>query len=124
MKCLKRNKLKFYYSLFQNKTPIVDSNGRKTGEYTVGYSEPIYLEANVSSAMGETQVEQFGTDLQYDKVIVTDNTSLKIDENTVLFVDVPPQFDTDGRPLYDYIVKKVAKSLNSISYAISKVKVS
>lgn len=124
MKCLKRNKIKFYYSLFLDKVPITDSNGRKTGEYTVSYSKPICLEANISSAQGETQVEQFGTDLQYDKVIVTEDTTLGIDENTVLFVDVPPQFDTDGRPIYDYIVKKVAKSLNSISYAISKVKVS
>lgn len=124
MKCLKRNKQKFAFSDFLGKTPIVDSEGRRTGEYTVSYSEPIYIEANISPAGGEMSVQQFGTDLQYDKVIVSDDTTLSISENTVLFVDVPPQFDDTGRPIYDYIVKKVAKSLNSVAYAISKVKVS
>jgi len=35
-----------------------------------------------------------------------------------------PTPEPHGAPLYDYIVKRVAKSLNSISIAISKVKVS
>ena len=46
-----------------------------------------------------------------------------IAEDTVLFVDKNPEYK-DGKPLYDYIVKRVAKSLNSISIAISKVNVS
>lgn len=79
---------------------------------------------NVSAATGSAQVEQFGNFISYDKVIVTDNLSCPIDENTVLFVDKEPEYDADGNPLYDYIVRRVAKSLNSISYAISKVTVS
>ena len=57
-------------------------------------------------------------------MIVTDDLSCPIDENTVLFIDKEPEYDDNGNPLYDYIVKRVAKSLNSISYAVSKVTVS
>ena len=42
----------------------------------------------------------------------------------MLFIDKKPQYDEDGKPLYDYQVRRVAKSLNSISYAVSKVTVS
>jgi hypothetical protein len=65
----------------------------------------------------------FGNLESYDKVLVTDDMSCPIDENTVLFVDSKPGYN-QGVPTYDYTVRRVAKSLNSISYAISKVKVS
>lgn len=124
MKCLERNKSTFHYCLFKEKEPILDANGNKTGEYRLIYEDPVEMKANISPATGESQVEQFGTSLQYDKVIVIDDTACPIDENTVLFVDSQPSFNNDGTPLFDYIVKKVAESLNSISIAISKVKVS
>ena len=57
-------------------------------------------------------------------MIVTDDLLCPIDENTVLFIDKEPGYTEDGTPLYDYIVKRVARSLNSISYAVSKVSVS
>lgn len=53
----------------------------------------------------------------------TDDMSCPIDENTVLFVDSKPGY-RQGKPAFDYTVKRVAKSLNTISYAVSKVKVS
>ncbi len=96
----------------------------ETGETRVIYSAPVELYANVSPATGNTSVEQFGNSLQYDKVIVLDEMDCPIDEHSVLFVDKPPQFDDNGNPLFDYIVKRVAPSLNSISIAIAKVEVS
>jgi hypothetical protein len=39
-------------------------------------------------------------------------------ENSILWID-----DLEAES-YDYIVKKVARSLNSVSYAVSKVSVS
>lgn len=124
MRCLERNKVDFYYALFERNEDILDENGCKTGEQRVIYFPPVKMKANISTAKGESQSEQFGKDIKYDKVIVTEETDCPIDENTVLFVDVEPAFDSDGNPLFDYIVKKVAKSLNSVSYAISKVSVS
>ena len=57
-------------------------------------------------------------------MIVTDDLTCPIDENSVLFVDKLPEYSEDGTPLYDYVVKRVAKSLNAIAYAIQKVNVS
>ena len=121
---LERNKSTLYYLLYGGKTHVLDDEGYETGEYDVTYGEPVEMRANVSAATGQSQVEQFGNLENYDKVIVTDDITCPINENTVLFIDKEPSYDSQGRPQYDYTVKRVAKSLNSISIAVSKVKVS
>lgn len=124
MKCLHRNKSKFHYALFVEKVSIEDEYGNDSGEVRIVYSEPIEAMANVSAANGEAQVEQFGNSVLYDKVIITDDLNIPIDENSVLCIDSPPSYDGDGNLLYDYIVKKIARSLNTVSFAVSKVSVS
>lgn len=124
MRTLNRNKLPFWYLLYDSKVPAKDEYGNETGEELVVYKPAVAMNANISAATGSAQVEQFGNFAGYDKVIVTDDLTCPIDENTVLFIDKEPQYDEDGKPLYDYMVKRVAKSLNSISYAVSKVTVS
>lgn len=124
MKTMKRNKTPFWYLLYDKKVPVIDDDGNETGDYRVIYKEAVQRKENISAATGSAQVEQFGNFISYDKVIVTDDLSCPIDENSVLFIDKEPEYDPDGNPLYDYIVKRVAKSLNSISYAVSKVNVS
>ena len=119
MKLLKRNLTPFYYCLYTGKTPVT-SGEYETGESVVTYSEPVLMKGNISPASGQSQIEQFGNLEQYDKVIVVDDMDCPIDETSMLYVDVTPG---EGRT-YDYTVKKVAKSLNYIAYAISKVKVS
>lgn len=123
MKIMERNKQSFYYCLYTGKTAVVDAEGNETGESSLTYSAEVFVKANVSAATGYAQIEQFGSNEQYDKVIVTDDMTCPIDENTVLFIDKAPAWD-GSVPLYDYVVKRVARSLNSISYAVSKVKVS
>lgn len=54
------------------------------------------MRANVSAAAGSAQVEQFGNFAGYDKVILTDDTTCPIDENTVLFIDKEPEYDDGG----------------------------
>ena len=123
MKLLERNKSIFWYLLYDRKEPIVDEYGNETGEERVVYKKAISAKASISAATGSAQIEQFGNFVGYDKVIVTDDRTCSIDENTVLFIDKEPEY-ADGKPLYDYIVKRVAKSPNYISYAVSKVEVS
>ena len=118
------NKSSYWYLLYDKKEPVRDEDGNETGDSRVVYKAAVQRRDNVSAATGSAQVEQFGNFISYDKVIVTDDLSCPIDENTVLFVDKEPEYDADDNPLYDYIVRRVAKSLNSISYAISKVTVS
>ena len=131
---MSRNKVKFFYALYDGKEAITDEYGNVTGEYAVKHGNPIEFSANISAAKGETQTRQFGENETYDKVIVMDGDAPPIDEYTVLWVDSTPQLDEDGSLAvnekgeittpHDYIVKKVAKSLNVVSLAISKVSVS
>ena len=134
MRCMSRNKVKFFYSLYEGRESITDEYGNVTGEYDVKHGNPIKGYANISAAKGETQTRQFGESETYDKVIVMDNEAPQIDEYSVLWVDTEPKLnkdgsltvDKDGKIItpHDYIVKKVAKSLNNVSIAISKVNVS
>nr|DAH45248.1 MAG TPA: hypothetical protein [Caudoviricetes sp.] len=122
MRCLNRNSIGFYYAVYQGSTPVLvkDEYGNEieTGEYEVSYDEPEYARGNISPAKGAVAVEVFGSAEGYDRVLVIDDPDTPIDEYTVLWVDTD---DTDEP--YDYIVRKVARSLNSASIAISKVNV-
>ncbi len=118
MRVLRRNKQNIKYALFEGKTPILDEYENETGEFKLSYSEPMGFEINVSSARGESYTRQFGDFVDYDKVMVTTDMTLPITESSILWID---NLESES---HDYIVKKVAKSLNSISYAISKVSVS
>lgn len=134
MKTLIRNKSEFYYALFEDKIPKLDEYGNDTGEYEVRWQKPLKYLANISAAKGETSTRQFGESENYDRVIVMSNDSPKIDEYTVIWIDTVPKLDGDGSLLlnedgsvvtpHDYIVKKVARSINSVSIAISRVNVS
>lgn len=133
MKCMERNKVPFYYALFSERVPIRDEYGNESGEYDVRHKNPVRCLANISAAKGETQTRQFGENVTYDKVLVMGNDAPAIDEYSILWIDTTPEIATDGglavkedgsiKTPHDYIVKKVAKSLNSVSYAVSKVSV-
>lgn len=126
MKTLNRNKTAFYYALYEGKEHMVDDYGNATGEYDVKYSEPRKFFANISAANGRVDVKLFGANVYYDKVIVGDDTFPQIDEYSILWIDTAPVIDNEGKTEtpHDYVVKKIAKSLNSVSVAVSKVEVS
>ena len=136
MRGLKRNQKTLYYQIYQSNIPVyeMDLDGNividpvtgeplLTGETMVGYAAPVQFRANVSAARGESSSDPFGIDLSYDKTMVSCDMTLPIDELSVLFVDKKPEFDAGGNlaNTADYKVVKVAKSLNSVLYAIRKV---
>lgn len=123
MKTMERNKTEFWYMTYASSDPVLDEYGNEIGT-AVTYNPPVMLRANISTATGISQVEQFGSLAGYDKVIVIDEVDCPIGENSVLFIDKAVEFTDDGKPLYDYTVKRVARSLNSVSYAVTKVSVS
>lgn len=123
MRCLDRNKRGFYYCLYIGETQAVDEDGNYTGESVSSYNTPVLIYGNVSAARGTADIEQFGTNLSYDKTITLEGTDYPIDERTVLFVDSAPGKDGAlGNPPYDYKVAEIAKSLNQTVIAISKVR--
>ena len=125
MRCLARNKITFFYALHERQTEITDEYGNATGQYEVIYTKPTKTRGNVSAAQGEMESRQFGESESYDKVIVLDDRNTPIDEYAILWVDTLPHLNEDGTTdtPHDYIVKKVARSINSVSIAISKVSV-
>ena len=123
MKTLARNMRPFLYCLYQGKEMLTDEYGNETGEYKILFSDPVEVYGNISPATGYSQTEQFGNLENYDKVIVMDNPDTPINDNSVLFIDKDYEADTDGTPLFDYTVRRVARSINSVSIAVSKVTV-
>lgn len=125
MRCLRRNKIPFHYALYSGKTQITDEYGNKTGEYEVVYTNPVQALGNVSATRGETVTRQFGEDEAYDRVIVLEDPNAPIDEFSILWIDTKPEIDANGdtKTPHDYVVKKVARSINSVSIAVSKVNV-
>ena len=123
MRCMVRNKTKFYYASYIGETEIIDENGFNTGEYKILYSNPTKHYGNISAAQGEMQSRQFGESESYDKVIVLNDRNAKIDEHSILWVDTLPHLNDNGTTdtPHDYVVKKVARSLNGVSIAIRKV---
>jgi hypothetical protein len=134
MRCMIRNKVRFFYALYERREPVMDEYQNVTGDHDVIHANPKEFFANVSAANGKVVTEQFGENVVYDKVIVMGNDAPPIDEYTVFWIDTVPQLEKDGSlsvdddgafiTPHDYVVKKVARSLNSMSIAISKVTVS
>lgn len=126
MRSLNRNKQRIYYSLYSSKTPILDEYGNQTGEYETTYATPVALDINVSAARGTSDVEQFGINLNYSKSMVTNDLNCPIDETTRLWVG-KDAFETVEEVTtvtpHNYVVVSVAKSINSITYAIKEVSV-
>lgn len=117
MRCLKRNKRPFYFAPYLRK--------KKYGHtYRPIYGDAVSLMGNISASKGTAETEQFGINLDYDKVIVLDDPECPIKENSILFINIEPNRNGEGDYIYDYIVKKVAPSLNSVSIAIKRVDVS
>ena len=131
MRCLTRNRVPFYYALYEGRTELKDEYGNATGQYEVHYSTPRKVFGNISAARGETVRRQFGESENYDKVLLIGDVRTPIDEYSVLWVDRHPiltddgnlALNADGTPIApnDYAVKKVARGLTCVSIAISKV---
>ena len=125
MRALHRNKIRIFYANYRDKTPLRDEYGNLTGEYRLSYDNPTAIMANVSATRGEATTRQFGDEESYDRVIVLDDPRCPIAVTSHLWIDTPPEIAEDGstETPHDYIVKRVATSLNSVSIAVSKVNV-
>lgn len=134
MRCMELNKQRFFYALYIGREELEDEYGNKSGEYKLLYDNPVEYFANISAARGETQSNQFGENIVYDKSIILDKGAVDLDEYSILWIDSEPELDANGalvlnedgtvKTPHDYIVKKVAMSLHSELLAISKVTVS
>ena len=118
MRTLERNKILVHYALYTGHEDIVDEEGYDTLEKGPVYSDPQELYIHVSPATGKSSTADFGENINYDRILVTDDTSLPIDEKTVFWID-----ESDTEKPYDYIVAKIPKSRNYLRIAVKKVEV-
>lgn len=119
--CL-RNQRVLWYSLYLRKEPVYkegltdpDGNPIQTGQFREIYTDPLPVRAHVTSAVGPSEIEAFGSSIQYDRVISTVNR-LGLTEQSRLWIERSP---ADGAP--DYRVKRVAEGLNQNLYAIERL---
>lgn len=126
MRSLNRNKRKIYYALYDSKTEIVDEYGNKTGEFNTEYGSPVEYYINVSAARGAADVEQFGINANYTKTMTTNDLNCPISETSRLWIDREPTTIVEEQVTdnpHNYVVVSVARSINSITYAIREVNV-
>ena len=118
MKMCERNKKTFYFRPYAGKTAEIDENGYETGNSIVAYGDLVTARASISPNKGKASVEMFGSDLNYNKTIITDDMACTMNENSVVWLDNDPETEP-----YDYTVVAKAEGLLSISYAIRRVDV-
>ncbi|MDR3270155.1 MAG: hypothetical protein LBT32_01385 [Peptococcaceae bacterium] len=113
------NKQPFWYAQYLGKEEIVEE-GLDTGVWEVKYSAPIAVKANISPNRGDSSAQPFGDLLDYDRVIMMNES--EINEQTILWIDTgSPAPDDDAVIAHNYIVRAVARSLNNVSIAIKRV---
>lgn len=124
MRGMSRNQQTFWYALYERSEPILDADGNEVGERSV-YGKPVKENGNISAARGSTENDLFGVNAVYTKTINPMPNNCQIDESSILWIDVSPEIEADGRTVtaHDYVVSQVAESLNHKAYAISKVNV-
>jgi len=130
MRTQRRNSREFWYANFISKRRVMADDGSgsmvATNEWEPVYSEPARAVGNISAAKGSAEIEVFGSALAFDRSIAMESPETPIDEFSVLWIDTMPEFGEDGENAvrHDYIVNRVARSLNSSLVAVSKVDVS
>lgn len=119
MRGLMRYKRPIVYKDYVSTSYDEDSQGRKTGHRTVVYTDAKIVYGTVSAPSGTTSLEMFGTDKDYNKMVVLDKPDINITENSIFWIDVA--YDTGVS--HDYVVKKVIRNHNFLFIGLRKVDV-
>jgi len=119
MRTLELNKQPMWYALRTGKTEILDEYGNHTGVFKQTYSAPVYYPVNMSESRGTTALEPFGITDDYDRTFVTTDMSCPIKEDSIIWFGANPNTEP-----HNYVVHRIANSLNSITIAIRGVDVS
>lgn len=133
MRTMRKNKQTFFEARIESITLGQDNDGNYTEE-TPTYSIPCEHSAVISPASGQPDLQLFGADEVYDKVITLDKGEDYLKIGSVLWIGSDVELDANGDLAvdengkyitpYNYVVTKVAESLNVVQVAIRKVTVS
>lgn len=125
MRTMTRNRQVFYSASLEAVAMSTDTDGNYVEE-TFTYSNPVERYGVFTPANGQASSQLYGMNERYDRVITLNQGETYLDVGSILWVDVVPDIDKQGKTdtPYDYIVVKKAVSLNTVSVAIRKVDVS
>lgn len=133
MRTMRKNKQTFFYASLVDTTMGKDSDNNYT-EPINSYSIPIEKTAVITPASGTAELQLFGANEVYDKVITLQKGENYLAVGSVLWIDSPIELDVNGhlatdtngklKTPYNYVVTKVSDSQNFVSVAIRKVTVS
>lgn len=119
MRSLERNKIPFVYAHSLGNEEVLDENGNRTGSRRPVWGERKAAKANISPDRGAVAVEAFGAFADYDRVICyTPSDGIDLRELDAVWIDA----STEEK--HDYIVRRVARSINGVLAAVQRVVVS
>ena len=123
MRCLERNKRPLWYALRVGEEETVDGFGHPTGEVKPVYGEPRELRIFQQDGAGAYGINAYGTASVCDKILVTSDMELPIDEETVFWIDAVPA--DNGTVPHDYVMAAPPiQGLNQVVYKLRRVGVS
>lgn len=125
MRSVQRNKQTFYYALRTGQTEQVDEYNNKTGSFTLSYSSPVKAKMNISAPKGTIDLERFGLNSNYTKVISTTDMDFPIAEDSILWIGITPDANGEsGTVKHNYVVVRIAPTLNQLLIMVKEVAVS
>lgn len=117
MRCSTRNHQLVHYARYEGTSITTDEWGNETGE-SVNHEDPVPLYVNVSAAKNAEFADVFGINIDYDRVLILPVRNFDIDEHSVLWIDANPATEP-----FDYIVRRVSRSVNATAVAVKRVDV-
>lgn len=137
-----KNKQRMKYSLQIGEVPIyeTDEDGNikyitidgeqvpvETGEYELGYSEPVEFFGNIALSGGDSEVVEYGIDTSaYDATLVCDKGAVPLTETSIIWFQSEIGYKDTAKTIVDgntadYRVLAVKPSLNEAKYILGKL---
>lgn len=139
---LKKNQQKMYYALQVGEVPIyeTDEEGNivyitvdgeqipvETGEYEIGYSEPVEFLSSLAMSGGEAEAQEFGlSTADYNATLLCSKGAFPIVEGSLIWAKSEVGYKDTAKMVVDgntadYSVIKVSESLNFVKYVLKAI---
>lgn len=116
MRTSHRDKRPVAYAFYDGVAELSDADGNLTGEYEVGYTEPVKTLMNVSGGRGQADIALFGLTQTFARTATTEDLTTPFNTQTVFWVETDP----DTEP-FDYRVVAVSRTINQVVLALAEV---
>lgn len=108
-----------------------DENGNKipseTGEYEIGYSEPVFFLSSLAMSGGEAEAQEFGLSTSdYNATLLCQKGAYPIVEGSLIWTKSEVGYKDTNNEIIDHVsadyeVIKVSESLNFVKYVLKAV---